>query len=142
VRLALQSDYALRTLMYLATQGSRATIGEVAELFGISAAHVAKVVNQLARFGFVRSIRGIGGGIELARAADQIRVGQVIKAFEGGLGLLDCVSTDGVCAIESFCKLKAVLAEAERIQTAYLDSVTLADVIPTKRQIATVRASS
>jgi Rrf2 family nitric oxide-sensitive transcriptional repressor len=138
--LTLQSDFALRTLMYLAAHQQRATIGGVAQCFGISAAHVAKVANQLARLGLVRSIRGIGGGMELARAPDQIRVGEVITMFEGRLNLLDCVTTDGVCAIESLCKLKGVLAEAERLQMQYLNSVTLADVMPTKRQMARVQS--
>lgn len=133
--LALQTDYALRTLMYLAASQSRVTVGEVAAFFGISQPHVAKVVNQLARLGFVRSIRGAGGGIELSRSPDDIRVGQVVAAFEGDLHLLDCVAITGVCAIEGFCKLKKVLSEAERIQREYLDSVTLADVLPSKRQL-------
>ena len=96
MRLALQTDFALRTLMYLGWRGERATTAEVAGFFGISAAHVAKVVNQLARLGFVRSIRGIGGGIELARPSDKITLGEVITAFEGALHLLDCVATEGV----------------------------------------------
>lgn len=133
--LALQTDYALRTLMYLALQGERATAAEVAEFFGISATHVAKVVNQLARFGLVRSIRGAGGGIELARAAEDITIGEVVRTFEGNLHLLECVGTPDVCAIQRFCRLLGVLAEAERRQMEYLDSVTLADVLPTRRQV-------
>jgi Rrf2 family nitric oxide-sensitive transcriptional repressor len=49
--------------------------------------------------------------------------------------LLECVGTDGVCVIESFCKLKRVLADAEDLQMNYLDRITLADVLPTKRQL-------
>ena len=100
--------------------------------------YVAKVVNQLARLGFLRSIRGVGGGIELLRPPDQIIVGEVIVAFEGGLQLLECVRADGVCIIESFCKLKNVLAEAERIQLDYLRGVSIADVLPTRRQVSSV----
>jgi Rrf2 family nitric oxide-sensitive transcriptional repressor len=135
MRLALQTDYALRTLMYLAAQETRATVDEVAGLFGISRAHVAKVVNQLSRLGFIRSIRGVGGGIELTRSPADIAVGEVIKAFEGNMHLLDCTGSDGVCVIESFCKLKTVLSEAERIQIEYLNSVTLEQVLPTKRLV-------
>ena len=65
MRLTTQTDFALRTLMYLAAISGRATISQVAGLFDISSHHVAKVVNQLARLGYLRSIRGIGGGIEL-----------------------------------------------------------------------------
>lgn len=138
MKLALQTDYALRTLMYLAARAERANVSEVAEFYGISRDHVAKVVNQLARLGFLRSIRGMGGGIELIRVPDEIRVGDVITAFEGQMHLLDCTGTPGVCAIESFCKLKRVLSEAERIQLEYLNGVTLDQVVPTRRQLAKV----
>ncbi len=122
--------------MFLATREDRATTDEVAELFGISRAHVAKVVSQLARFGYIRSVRGIGGGIELSRPTTQISVGEVIVAFEGPMHLLDCVGMDNVCVIEQFCKLKKVLTQAEQVQHDYLNNVTLADVVPTKRQLA------
>ena len=135
MRLSLQTDYALRTLMYLALQEERSTISAVAEFYAISAAHVAKVVNQLSRLGWIRSLRGIGGGIELSVPPEQIRLGDVVLAFEGNLHLLECVGTDNVCVIESFCALKGVLAEAERLQTAYLNSLTLKDVLPTRRQL-------
>lgn len=135
MRLTTQTDYGLRTLMFLATRDERANVAEVAQLFGISVHHVAKVVNQLARLGFVRSVRGVGGGIELAQRPEEIRVGEVIEQIEGNLHLLECVSTENVCAIESFCKLKGVMAKAERIQLDYLNSVTLADVVPTRRQL-------
>jgi len=142
MRLTTQTDFALRTLMYLATFGGRATAADVAGLFDISTHHVAKVVNQLARLGYVRSIRGIGGGIELARSPESIRLGEVIEAFEGNMNLLDCVSTEDVCVIENFCKLKGVLAEAERVQREYLNGKTLDDVLPTKRRLSGVTRDS
>ncbi|MBX9789172.1 MAG: Rrf2 family transcriptional regulator [Pirellulales bacterium] len=136
MQLNTQTDYALRTLMYLAARRGRATIAQVAELYGISIHHVAKVVNQLGRLGYIHNIRGIGGGIELARQPAEIRIGEVIEHFEGNLHLLACVDSRNVCLIESFCKLKRVLAEAERVQLEYLNSVTLADVAPGSRQLA------
>jgi Rrf2 family nitric oxide-sensitive transcriptional repressor len=136
--LTTQTDYALRTLMYLAARTGRATVNDVAVLFGISTHHVAKVVNQLARYGYIRSVRGIGGGIELAQTPEAIKLGEVVQRFEGNLHLLDCVATENVCVIQSFCKLKGVLAEAERLQVEYLNSVTLADVAPTRRQLVQI----
>jgi Rrf2 family transcriptional regulator, nitric oxide-sensitive transcriptional repressor len=138
MQLTTQTDYALRTLMFLATRRERANVADVANLFGISVHHVAKVVNQLARFGYLRSVRGVGGGIEMSRRPEEIRVGDVIECFEGNLHLLDCIGTPNVCSIQSFCKLKGVLAEAERLQRDYLNSVTLADVLPTRKQLDTV----
>lgn len=124
--------------MYLATLKERATADQVAQLYGVSTHHMSKVVNQLSRLGYIRSIRGIGGGIELAQRPEDIRIGEVVLAFEGNMHLLECVGTDDVCAIQSFCKLKGVLAEAERLQLEYLNDVTLVDVIPTKSQIGTI----
>lgn len=124
--------------MYLATLKERATADQVAQLYGVSTHHMSKVVNQLSRLGYIRSIRGIGGGIELAQRPEDIRIGEVVLAFEGNMHLLECVGTDDVCAIQSFCKLKGVLAEAERLQLEYLNDVTLADVIPTKSQIGRI----
>ncbi len=135
MQLTVQTDYALRTLMFLASRTERAKVADVAGLFGISTHHVAKVVNQLARYGYIRSVRGIGGGIELARRPDEVLLGEVIERFEGNLHLLDCIDKDNVCAIQSFCRLKGVLAEAERRQLEYLNGVTLADVSPTPRQL-------
>lgn len=135
MHLSLQTDYALRTLMYLATTPDRATVEEVAEFYRISADHVAKVVSQLGRLGYLRSIRGIGGGIELGQPPEKIRLGEVITAFEGSMHLLECVGRDGVCVIESFCKLKQMLGGAERIMMEYLNEVTLQEVLPTRRQL-------
>lgn len=134
MRLTNQTDFALRTLMYLIASDERVTSAQVADVYGISVNHMAKVVNQLVRNGFVRSLRGVGGGIELACDPKQVTVGQVVEAFEGRLNLHDCVTTNDVCVIQPFCRLRGVLAEAERVQMEYLHSVTLADVVPSKRQ--------
>ena len=128
MRLALHTDFALRTLMFLAGRDGRANIGEIAEFFGISKDHLAKVAQRLAREGFVRSIRGVGGGLELSRPADDISVGEVIERFEGSLHLLDCAAMENVCRIERRCGLRPVLIEVERIQRDYLNSVRLSDV--------------
>lgn len=135
MKLTTQTDYALRTLMFLATRTSRANVADVASAFDISFNHVAKVVNLLARDGYVRSTRGVGGGIELAMPPEEINVGEVIATMESDMHLLACVGSDDSCLIHSFCKLKGVLAEAERIQMDYLNTVTLADVLPSRRQM-------
>jgi Rrf2 family nitric oxide-sensitive transcriptional repressor len=136
MRLALHTDFALRTLMFLAGRDDRANIGEIAEFFGISRDHLAKVAQRLAREGFVRSLRGLGGGLELARPADQITIGEVIERFEGSMHLLDCVVIDHVCRIQPGCALRSVLAEAERLQREYLSSIRLSDVVRPGRDLA------
>jgi Rrf2 family transcriptional regulator, nitric oxide-sensitive transcriptional repressor len=139
MRLSLQTDYALRTLLFLATRTERTTVSDVAEFFGISAHHLGKVVHQLGRLGYVRNHRGPGGGIELARGPGSITVGQVILDFEGNTHLLDCVGSPGVCVIQPGCTLRGVLAEAERLQMDYLNSVTLESLLPEPLDLATFK---
>lgn len=129
MQLSLQTDFALRTLMYLAGRPGRCRVAEVAQFYDISRDHVAKVVNQLARWGYVRSIRGVGGGIELARPAEEISLGEVVLRSEGNLHLLECVTTDDVCVIQPACRLRGVLIEAERRMVEYLRGVYLNDVV-------------
>jgi Rrf2 family nitric oxide-sensitive transcriptional repressor len=136
MRLALLTDYALRTLIYLVGKPGRANIQEVADFYRISPHHVAKVVHRLGRLGYVRSIRGVGGGIEMARPPQDIRVGEVLLAFEGNMHLLECVGTPKVCVIQPRCRLREVLAEAERRQLAYLNEVLLSDIVQPGGQLA------
>lgn len=135
MRLALYTDYALRTLIYLAIHPGRSHVADVAKFFAISKDHVAKAVGQLSRLGFLRTTRGVGGGIELAKSPDQISIGEVIVAIEGNMHLLECVATENVCVIQPGCKLRGVLAKAEEIQQEYLNSVKLSDVLSTPEQL-------
>ena len=139
MRLSLQTDYALRVLMYLAGDSQRCTIGQIAAFFDISKDHVAKVVQRLARTGFIRSVRGIGGGLELAKPADRISIGDVIACIEGNTHLLECVAAEEtVCVIQPGCQLRNVLAEAERIQMEYLNNVSLCDVVRPGRSLTSL----
>jgi Rrf2 family nitric oxide-sensitive transcriptional repressor len=129
MRLALQTDYALRSLLFLAGRTGRASVAQIAAFYQISRDHVAKVAQALVRRGYAKSVRGIGGGIELARLPEEIRIGQVIRDFEGDMHLMECVGTPNVCVIQPGCKLRAVLAQAERIQMDYLDTIKLSDIV-------------
>lgn len=115
--------------MYLSGIKERATIGQIADFFDISKDHLAKVAQRLTRLGLVRSVRGIGGGLELARKPDGITIGEVIEKLEGSTQLLECVTAQTqICVIQPNCKLRRVLAEAERIQMDYLRSIKLSEI--------------
>ncbi|AMV36831.1 RrF2 family transcriptional regulator [Planctomyces sp. SH-PL62] len=140
MRLSLQTDYALRTLLYLATRTVRTPVADVAGFFGISTHHVGKVVHQLGRLGYVRNHRGPGGGIELAREPRDITVGQVVLDFEGNMHLLECVAAPDRCAIQPGCTLRGVLAEAERLQLDYLHGITLESLLPVPLDLTIFKA--
>jgi Rrf2 family nitric oxide-sensitive transcriptional repressor len=115
--------------MFLAARSGRASVNDIAKFFQISRDHLAKVAQRLAQEGYIRTLRGVGGGLELIQSPEDIRVGKVIEAFEGSMHLLDCVAVPNLCAIQPGCRLRVVLAEAERVQRDYLNSVRLADII-------------
>ncbi len=138
MRLALQTDFALRTLLYLATRPGRSTVAEIAGFYNISAHHLGKVAHQLGKLGLARNLRGPGGGLELGRPAAFIKVGEVIRAFEGITHMLECISTPGICVIQPGCSLRGVLAEAERRQMSYLDEITIASLVPASGDLVTI----
>lgn len=123
------TDYALRLLIYLAgLTDRRASIAEVAEAQDISRTHLMKIANALAHAGFIEATRGRGGGIRLARPADQINLGALIRTTEPRCGLVDC--TD--CRLVRRCRLPSILDKASAAFDQVLGAHTLADVVAGK----------
>jgi Rrf2 family nitric oxide-sensitive transcriptional repressor len=138
MRLTTFSDYAFRVLIYLgsAPQGL-ATIGDIAAAYGVSENHLMKVVHQLARLGYIETVRGKGGGMRLARAPEAINVGEVLRATEDGFDLVDCMREgESDCRIVRACVLKGALAEALGAFLQVLDRYTLADLVRPGPRIA------
>jgi len=129
MQLTLFTDYALRTLIYLALQpGDRlSTISEVADKFQISRNHVVKIVHQLGVKGYVETVRGKHGGIRLARACDAINLRDVVSDMEDMSCLLDCKREN--CLLSSTCRFQGILRKAMRAFLDVLGQFTLADLI-------------
>jgi Rrf2 family transcriptional regulator, nitric oxide-sensitive transcriptional repressor len=146
MHLTVFSDYTLRVLMYLALDRTRlATIPEIAAAYGISENHLMKVVHRLARAGIVESVRGKGGGVRLARAPEEIRLGAIVRASEGDAPIVECLSADPhACRIARPCRLKGILVGAFDALYDSLDRHTLADLVeqPRALKLALVRARS
>lgn len=129
MRLTNFSDYSLRILMYAATRdGKLVTIEETAAVYGISRAHLMKVANLLVHAGFLRSIRGRSGGLVLARPAQEIGIGAVLRATEPDFALVECFGADNHCLVTPRCRLRGVLNEALNAFMTTLDGYTLADL--------------
>jgi Rrf2 family nitric oxide-sensitive transcriptional repressor len=129
------SDLALRLLMYL---GSRAepmqamvTVREVATLFNVPYAHLVKVAHQLGQQGFLLTTKGAGGGLRLARSAESIRLGEILRITETSDSVIDCVTQ--TCPLAGACLLKGALDNAYAAFLDSLDRYTLAEVARTPR---------
>jgi Rrf2 family nitric oxide-sensitive transcriptional repressor len=120
----------MRVLIYLALRtGGWVTIRQISESYGISRNHLMKVVSVLTRLGYVAARRGPGGGIKLARPADEIRLADVIQDMEDDMDLVECFCSDGKCAITERCQLKIILCEALAAYLERLESYTVQDLV-------------
>jgi Rrf2 family nitric oxide-sensitive transcriptional repressor len=133
------TDYALRVLMTLAVRApARVPTSEIATVFGLSENHLSKVATQLVREGFVTSERGRGGGLVLARPADQIRVGEVVRAMKRNDPVVECFGVDKSCLILPACGLRGPLAQAQEAFFSTLDNYTLADATVSRQALSTL----
>jgi Rrf2 family nitric oxide-sensitive transcriptional repressor len=140
MKLTTFTDYSLRVLIYLAVQpGQRATIGQIAAAFDVSENHLVKVAHFLGKRGWVHNVRGKGGGMELARAPQEIGVGAVVRETEGISQIAACFAEHGGdCAIAPLCRLREVLEEGVAGFYRVLDGYTLADLAGNHEQLAAV----
>jgi Rrf2 family nitric oxide-sensitive transcriptional repressor len=137
MRLTTFTDYTLRTLMYLAAaEGRVATIADIASAYGISEAHLMKVVHRLGLAGDIVTARGRHGGMRLARPSAAIKLGAVVRRSEADMALVPCFTDAATCAIGTGCSLTAVLTEALDAFLAVLDSYTLADLVAPRHGLA------
>ena len=131
MRLTVHTDYALRMLMHLAVnEGRLVTIAEVAERYDVSKNHLMKVAQALTHLGAVASVRGRNGGLALARAPQEIAIGEIVRPLERESALVECFpSGAGECLITPSCKLKGVLARAQEAFFAVLDEYSIHDLV-------------
>lgn len=132
MKLTLFTDYSIRVLLYLGARPERlCSIGEVAQGYRISQNHLMKVVNQLARQGYVESVRGRSGGIRLGREPETINLGALVRDTEEGFELADCTA----CVVASACGVTSVLNEAVCAFLGVLDRYTLADMLTSRLKL-------
>ncbi|MBZ0162041.1 MAG: Rrf2 family transcriptional regulator [Notoacmeibacter sp.] len=129
MRLTSFTDYGLRALMQLAAEPDRVfTTDETASAFGISRNHLVKIIRELAAAGIIATQRGAGGGFRLARSADEISLGEIVRLLESRSALVECFRSDGgACVVTRRCRLKVRLKAAREAFLRELDRTTLAE---------------
>lgn len=133
------TDYALRILVTLAVRGpARVPTSQIASLYGLSEHHLSKVATQLVAEGFAISERGRNGGLTLARSADRISIGDVVRAMKRNDPVVECFGTNKSCLILPACGLRSPLAQAQEAFFATLDGYTLADVVEPRSALASL----
>lgn len=128
MQLTRHTDFSLRVLIYLSLNESEqlVTINEISKHFKILKNHLTKVVHHLAQKGYVDTIRGKNGGIRLAKKPEDILLGDVVKAMEMNLDVVDC--SKPLCPLINKCKLKNILNEAKQSFLTTLNNYSIKDL--------------
>lgn len=133
--LSQRGRYALKALLNVArAKGETRQVSLIAEDEQIPRKFLESIMSDLRRAGLVRSTRGNLGGYQLARGADDITFGEIMRATDGPLSMLPCVSHNFYqrcddCRDEHRCYLRTLFAEVRDAVTAILDRRTLADAL-------------
>ncbi|MCP5559878.1 MAG: Rrf2 family transcriptional regulator [Verrucomicrobiaceae bacterium] len=140
MKLSFFSDYALRILMFGALKGDVFQLDEVSKAYGISHHHLAKVVQELSKLGYLETRRGRGGGVRLARSADTIRIGKLVRETENQPAIVECFdAATNTCPISSNCQLKGALARAMTAFYDTLDENTLQELVASPQRARMIK---
>lgn len=137
MKLTSYSNYAMRSLQLAALKAPNLVrIDDVAQIHGLSRPHIMKIVHQLGKAGYLKTVRGRGGGFRLARAPEDIIVGEVIRITEGPLDVVECFNAEkNTCPLIDVCVLSRKMHEATAAFMAVLDDLTIADISANSGQL-------
>ena len=137
MKLSKRGEYALRSLINL---GIAAKVGrklvrvtELARAEDLPVKFLEQVIQQLREAGYVESTRGKHGGYRLAKPADQIAIGGIVRLIDGPLAPIGCVSQTAYepcnCPDEAHCGLRMLMLDVRNAIAEILDRYTLAQVV-------------
>ncbi|MGJ8621169.1 MAG: RrF2 family transcriptional regulator [Yoonia sp.] len=137
MKLTSYTNFAMRSLQLAALKSpSLIRVDDVVRVHGLARPHIVKIVHELGLAGYIETQRGRGGGFRLARPAEEIIVGDVVRLTEGPMDLVECFNPEhNTCPLIGICKLSRALQEATRAFMAVLDDLTLADIASNRNDL-------
>ena len=130
--ISTKGRYALRLMLDIAMQDgtSPVPLHDIAERQGVSFKYLEQIVPPLSKAGFLKSVRGANGGYLLTRDPSEITTGDILRAGEGNLAPVACLASDEIdCPRADLCVTLPFWMGLDEAITAYIDSVTLADLV-------------
>ncbi|KUR72185.1 AsnC family transcriptional regulator [Novosphingobium fuchskuhlense] len=133
MRLSSMADYAVVTMTAAARHcgrhgagGARVSAQQLADETGLPVPTVQKLVSKLAAAGLLKSVRGLGGGLKLARPAAAISLADIVEAVEGPIAMAPCsVHGRHDCTLEADCTVRPHWPEVDAALRGALAGVTL-----------------
>ena len=144
MKLSTKGRYGLRAMEDLADHCENApvSISAISTRQGLSVTYLEQLLAKLRKAGLVQSVRGAQGGYVLAKKADEISVGDILRALEGDLSPVNCseiTGDEGACSGSKFCVTKFVW---QRINDSIEDAVNnmwLSELVEDSRKIESDR---
>ena len=130
MKLSTRGKYGLYAMVYLAQHAGDGCqpLKAVAEI-GVQEDYLEQLLGGLRRAGLVTTVRGAQGGYSLARAPEEITVGDIINALEGPLNISECVGDESCCHKSGECRSRRLWEYLTRSIDNLLDSITLRDML-------------
>lgn len=129
MKLTFHADYAIRVLLFLRVAPERkGTTSAIARSHNISRNHLEKVIQRMVGAGFVQTMKGRGGGVRLRRDPGSITIGDIIRAMEGDLAIVECLGHARFCRVAGVCGARNVFSDAMDAYFSVLDNASLEDV--------------
>lgn len=135
MKLSTKGRYGLRAFIDLAVCGESqpVSLNSIAERQEISVSYLEQLMAKLKKAGLVKSVRGVNGGYSLARPADEISVGDVLRALEGDLAPVECAGIDSSgtahCGSSSQCVSKIVWKRINDSINDTVDSIYIGELV-------------
>ena len=124
--------YALQVMLDLAQNedGKPVSLKTVADRQGISMKYLEGIVGELKKNGFLESSRGKDGGYRLTDVPEKLSVGGILRCVEENLAPVSCIKEGSVsCERAGMCRTLPMWMELDKITNAYLDNITLNDLL-------------
>lgn len=130
VSISEAASLALHSMGYIASKDNeRATIKQIAEAFGSSEFHLAKVFQRLSKAGLVNSVRGPKGGFTLSKPENKINLLEIYEAIEGPIELEPCYLKNRTQCPFKNCMFKKIFERATQDIIDFLKDKTLEDFV-------------
>ena len=131
MRLSTRARYGTRTLLDLALHWGEGPVllKDIARRQRISLPYLQHLIGPLVAEGLVKSNRGVGGGVWLAKSPGEIRLSHVISLLEGSTAPVECVNNPQVCVRSESCATRDIWGEVKEAMDNVLESKTLQDLV-------------
>ena len=139
LKLTKKADYGLIALKHLALRGATESVStkDIAEAYGIPVPLLSKILQRLARSGFLKSEQGTNGGYRLAREPRFITALEVIRSIDGPIILTACFTDHNECTHSERCSVREPLKKVHEGILRLLQNITIADICRDDMEVPT-----